>query len=60
MSTGIQLSGVVVCQDNEPTIGAVVDALVPFCDEVVVVAMAAVVGVATSTWMICQNRFVSG
>jgi len=37
VSTGIQLSGVVVCQDNEPTIGAVVDALVPFCDEVVVV-----------------------
>jgi glycosyltransferase involved in cell wall biosynthesis len=33
----IQLSGVVVCQDNESTIGAVIDSLTPFCDEVVVV-----------------------
>ena len=33
----IHLSGVVVCQDNASTIGAVLDSLVPFCDEIVVV-----------------------
>jgi len=33
----IQLSAVVLCQDNERTIGTVLDSLVPFCDEVVVV-----------------------
>lgn len=37
MARGIHLSGVVVCQDNESTIGPVVDSLVPFCDEVIVV-----------------------
>jgi glycosyltransferase involved in cell wall biosynthesis len=33
----IHLSGVVVAQDNEQTIGTVLDNLVPHCDEVVVV-----------------------
>jgi glycosyltransferase involved in cell wall biosynthesis len=31
------LSGVVVCQDNEATIGPVLDSLAPHCDEIVVV-----------------------
>jgi glycosyltransferase involved in cell wall biosynthesis len=35
--TRIHLSGVVVCQDNESTVGAVIDSLAPVCDEVVVV-----------------------
>jgi glycosyltransferase involved in cell wall biosynthesis len=35
--TRIHLSGVVVCQDNEDTIGAVIDSLRPGCDEIVVV-----------------------
>ncbi len=33
----IHLSGVVVCQDNESTIGPVLDCLLPLCDEIVVV-----------------------
>jgi glycosyltransferase involved in cell wall biosynthesis len=33
----IHLSGLVICQDNAATIGPVIDTLVPFCDEIVVV-----------------------
>jgi glycosyltransferase involved in cell wall biosynthesis len=33
----IHLSGLVICQDNAATIGPVIDSLVPFCDEIVVV-----------------------
>lgn len=33
----IRLSGVVVCQDNASTIGAVIRSLAPHCDEIVVV-----------------------
>ncbi|HEY5658653.1 MAG TPA: glycosyltransferase [Myxococcota bacterium] len=37
MKQRIHLSGVVVCQDNAPTIGPVLDSLAPLCDEIVVV-----------------------